>query len=270
MDKLKALKSVFVGAVAALTVSCNDIAEGDRLVYVPPAEVNRAVLVEDFTGQRCPNCPNASVAIEELQKQYGADTIIAVGIYSGTFGHKPNGDPLPLTTTTGDEYYSKWPIEGQPAVVFNRKSGVVYDYNGGYSPVVNAMLKEPTPVNLDMTVGFNADSTEMSVDVTALSAETVNGKLQVWVLEDGVIGPQIMPTTGETNMKYVHNHVFRTSVTKETWGDAFNITSGETAKATYKFTPDASWVKKNLSVVAFVYNDNDGVLQAVRRTVTTE
>ena len=63
-----------------LMQACGDIAEEDRLIYVKPAAVERSVLIEDFTGQRCVNCPNAADEIAKLHEQYG-DAIIAVSIH---------------------------------------------------------------------------------------------------------------------------------------------------------------------------------------------
>ena len=70
--------------VAVLLISaCSNIDESERLIYVEPAHVARAVLIEDFTGQRCVNCPNAVAEIERLQEAYGEENVIAVGIHSG-------------------------------------------------------------------------------------------------------------------------------------------------------------------------------------------
>ena len=53
------IKNLFLGvataAMAMAAASCSNIDEGDRLIYVKPAEVGRAILIEDFTGQKCIN-----------------------------------------------------------------------------------------------------------------------------------------------------------------------------------------------------------------------
>ena len=82
-------------------MACDDVAEDDRFIYVEPAEVAKRVLLEDFTGQRCINCPEASELIERLQEEYGADNVIAVGIYGGINGTSSNGTPFPLYTEAG-------------------------------------------------------------------------------------------------------------------------------------------------------------------------
>ncbi len=50
--------AVVAVAAAALT-SCDNVAEDDRFIKLPPIEADRAVLIEDFTGQNCLNCPVA-------------------------------------------------------------------------------------------------------------------------------------------------------------------------------------------------------------------
>lgn len=97
----KIFYSLATVAVTASLFSCDNIAEGDRLIYVAPVEVSKNVLIEDFTGQRCLNCPTATETIHGLQETYGGTKVIAVGLYSGDFGKKVDGTLLPLTTETG-------------------------------------------------------------------------------------------------------------------------------------------------------------------------
>ena len=113
-------KSFSLAAILmALTLtSCSEIDENERIIYVKPAEVKKHVLIEDFTGQRCVNCPNAATMIEKLQEQYGEDNIIAVGIYGGDFGYTTvaqGHQPLSLTTETGNSYYATWGVRAHPS-----------------------------------------------------------------------------------------------------------------------------------------------------------
>ena len=52
-------------AVVALLTGCDSVGSDERLIEVPAATVQRNVLIEDFTGQRCIFCPAASEAIAE-------------------------------------------------------------------------------------------------------------------------------------------------------------------------------------------------------------
>ena len=115
-------------AVAMMFImsACSRVAEGDRLIYVPPASAERNVLIEDFTGQRCVNCPAATKKIEELHSQYG-DRIIPVAIHSGPFAHRStmSSPLLSLGTATGDGFYRNRGGEAQPGVAVDRHGGVI-------------------------------------------------------------------------------------------------------------------------------------------------
>ena len=259
--------TALTGLVACAVWSCDTVAEEDRLVYVKPAEVNRSVLIEDFTGQRCVNCPTATEEIEKLQEQYG-DAIIAVGIHSGPFGHRTtmSSARLPLCTETGDEYYTHWNIEYQPGVKINRSTPI---YNTAeYGTTVREALQKTTPLDLELTAAYDATTGGVDITIDATSSETVSGKLQVWVIENNIVAQQNMPD-GSTNSEYVHQHVFRTSVTNDIFGDDFSVTDAAPATASYKVTLDDTWVAENVAIVAFVSNTADGVLQVVKVNLTT-
>ena len=65
--------------VGVLVASCSDMDDNERFTYVKPAPVARCVLLEDYTGQLCVNCPNAVGVIDRIHEVYG-DNVIAVGL----------------------------------------------------------------------------------------------------------------------------------------------------------------------------------------------
>lgn len=237
--------------------SCDNIAEGDRLIYVAPVEVSKNVLIEDFTGQYCKNCPEATDAIHELQETYGNTKVIAVGLYSGEFGKKKDGTLLPLTTDTGNYYYDQWQVQQQPCLNIDR-NGLTSD-NGILQTRVTEALKTNTSVTLKPSVTYDALYKNASISVDIASSEAIdNAKLQVWVIEDSIVSPQVMPT-GKTNTKYVHNHVFRTTVTDRD-GKSISLDANKQITEMFSLTVDNSWEPKNVSIVTFVFNA-DGVKQ---------
>ena len=62
-------------------------------------------------------------------------------------------------------------------------------------------------------------------------------------------------------MDYVHNHVYRASV-NGTWGEDISLNSNIFQELTHSIAIKDNWNKENLAVVAFVYNDKEGVVQA--------
>lgn len=255
------IKNLFLGvataAMAMAAASCSNIDEGDRLIYVKPAEVGRAILIEDFTGQRCNNCPTGTEIINGIVDTYGEDNVIAVGIHSGPLGFPGTATAVGLVTDTGNEYYSHWDKEnkmGQPWVIFNRKTSPDSHYNN-WAAMVSTIISEKSNLTVNIANAYDAASRTLTTTVGAdgLSG-SVKGKLQVWIVEDGVTALQKMPD-GSTNKKYIHNHVFRAAV-NGTWGEDVTVKEGETTTKQYSYKLPEAWNADNIAVVAFVYNDS--------------
>lgn len=253
------LKNIFLGvataAMAMAAASCSNIDEGDRLIYVKPAEVGRAVLIEDLTGQRCINCPTGTYIINGIIQTYGEDNVIAVGIHSGPLGFTGNSKRVGLMTDTGDEYYTYWANGtnlGQPSAIFNRKKGPSDNLNN-WAAEVGLIISEKANLSIDITNAYDAKKRELTTKVGAFGVNgTVNGKLQVWIVEDGIKAMQMMPD-GSANQEYIHNHVFRAAV-NGTWGEEVTVKEGETTSKDYSYVLPETWNADNISVVAFVYN----------------
>lgn len=255
-------------AVTALGfASCDNVDEADRYIYVKPAEAKRAVLIEDFTGQRCTNCPNATIEINKLQEQYG-ENIIPVAIHSGPFAHVLTMSTArkSLCTETGDQFFLRWftTTQSQPVVKVNR--GEKVEQIEMYASVVAGEIEKETPLTLSLENTYDESAGTLDIAVSAITARQVSGKLEVWITEDNIVDEQSMPDLSK-NMEYVHNHVFRAAVTSDIFGDDITVAEGETKAVTYTLKLDDKWKPADLSVVAFVSNDTDGVLQATKSPV---
>ena len=103
---------------------------------------------------------------------------------------------------------------------------------------------------------------------------SINGNLQLWVVQDNIVGVQYQPD-GSINDSYVHNHVLRFAV-NGTWGETISVAAGSANTITHscnlttefaqlqQTNADApAFVPANMWVVAFVYNDS-GVLNVVQ------
>lgn len=255
------IKNLFLGvataAMAMAAASCSNIDEGDRLIYVKPAEVGRAILIEDFTGQRCVNCPTGTEIINGIVDTYGEDNVIAVGIHSGPLGFAGNSKTVGLMTYTGNEYYTRWDKEnkmGQPWVIFNRKTSPDSHYNN-WAAMVGTIISEKANLSVKIDNAYDAAKRTLTTTVGAFGTNgTVNGKLQVWIVEDGIKALQMMPD-GKPNKEYMHNHVFRAAV-NGTWGEDVTVKEGETTTKQYSYVLPEAWNTDNIAVVAFVYNDS--------------
>ena len=223
-----------------LMQACGDIAEEDRLIYVKPAAVERSVLLEDFTGQRCVNCPNAADEIAKLHEQYG-DAIIAVSIHSGPLGFRTNSRFLGLATDEGDEYYNHWNLEFQPVGLINRGAPAEFT---AWGTLIRDALQRPAPVDIDLEVTENDEGFNAHTKVKGVDGDT-QGKLQLWIVEDDI-----------TAFAAVNG----------TWGEDISVKEGYTEERDVTLNFHDDWKPEKLSVIAFIYN-NTGVLQVTKTPV---
>ena len=270
MKRLFLLATIIMGLTA-----CSNIDEDERLIYVEPAEVNRPVLIEDFTGQACVNCPTATATIHELQETYGEENVIAVAIHCGPFAHQKsnmgNAFLSDLGTNLGDEYYKHWDIRAQPTLMINRSS--LIDIPQELPAAVANELKKTSTVHFD-AVEFSNNA--VLVDLS--SSDRVEGRLQVWIVEDSINAKdpqtkyqQFMPD-GSRRQDYVHNHVFRASLTNDAYGEPVTLEAGNKSYTQVFYLQgnealdnfEHLWQKQNLSAVVFFWNEQQGVMQAIR------
>lgn len=246
--------------VVALLAACSDVSEQDRLVYVRPANVNRTVLVEDFTGQRCVWCPSGNDAIAAMEQQYGDTAVIAVAIHSGPLGFRGSATVLGLATELGDSYYQRFGVESQPTALVNRKS--LLPRVTDWPDAVRSALEGASPVMLTLTSGFDSLTRRATVQAEILALDDdVSGHLQVWLTQDSIRALQAMPD-GTYQYDYVHNHVLRAAVNGD-WGETVSIPARQSASHTYSITLPEDYVARHCHFVAFVYDDG-GVLQAAQ------
>lgn len=245
-------------------LSCGQVNEDDRLIEIQGATVQRAVLVEDYTGQMCVNCPRATEEIHHLQAEFGSENVIAVGIFSGPFGVNPRtGANLPLTTDTGKEYFTHWGLAEQPVGIVNRHGASSYF---DWAAIIHKELQRPTPVSIDIDAfRHEGDSLEMQVRVRC--SEALSAHLQLWLTEDSIVGTQYFPDN-VIDREYVHNHVFRTAV-NGAWGTPLSLQAGQTYSHRFTCLAEDAWRPWHLALVAFVYTADD-VLQVTRKPLKTK
>lgn len=264
---------IFLLSALAATLgftACDNVDEADRFDGPISVEGKKNVLIEDFTGQKCSNCPLAADKVAELQGIYGHDRVIAVSIHGGGLSVSEESNPkVGLANAQGNAYNTYWGVESWPSGLIDRSGGLL-DYTSWQAEVIKRFTQDvKADVNIS-ALSYDTDTRTVSFEVETenLNAAAVSGKLQVWLTENDIVRNQTMPN-GSTNREYVHKHVFRASV-NDPFGDAVTVNAGETLKRTYTYTLKNNWVPENMAVVAFVYNDADGVLQVTERALAAE
>ena len=260
---VKSMLFLAVSCVMGFVSSCDNIDDNERLIYIEPTLASRNVLIEDFTGQKCVNCPKAAEAIHEIQQVYGDTAVVAVAIHCGPFAFDGTSKyPIGLHTATGDEYWNNWfeSTQGQPVAKINR-GAATNDY-GNWSNEVVAALQQTTDVQINATSTFDEASRKLDITTTTIATAGKKAMLQLWLTEDNIIAMQ--KDGANTLGDYQHNHVFRGAV-NGTWGEEFTYTES-LITFHHTYTLPADWDAKNVHIVAFVYNEN-GVEQVIQRPI---
>lgn len=250
---MKRIYTLIAGGVlaGAVLTSCDSVSEPDRIV---PAEIipQRALLIEEFTGQRCTNCPDGHAVIKDMLVSLG-DSVVPVSIHPTSIYAEPS--IMGLKTATGEEYYKAAGSPALPTAVINKQTNPLQVQEWGSA--VNHLILDSTPFTVKAENTLSADGDKMNIKVAYSSGEDFTGKLQVWVLENHVIGMQI--DHGTRIDAYDHMHVFRQAV-NGTWGEDVTLKAHEAQNAEYTVDINPFWTPENVYVVAFLY-DNGGVRQ---------
>lgn len=259
------------------TYSCKEVgpainlSETDYETYLgtPQSPDDKVVLIEDFTGAACVNCPDAHEAIA-LAIAANPTQVLAIAEYNYF------GDPLYLdqnfltdeAEALDDDYLG--PVVGHPASFMDRvdfsDDGYLAEPPTNIVSYTNDRLSVVPPCNIVLSKVYDAISRELTLTVTIdyTSDVSVTNHLSVSLLESGIIAAQITDA-GEVE-DYEHNHVLRKMLTYYS-GDNLpeeNV-AGRGYIFTYSYILDDDWNADNMSVVAFVHNfeaDDKEVLQA--------
>ncbi len=259
------LKHIMICLAGFLLTACETIEEDERFSAPIYVEANKNVLVEDYTAQRCVNCPLAAAKITELQniiaQAYGKQHVISVAIHGGS---QAISAPKGLAETISQDYTTAAGIAAWPSAIIDRKGAPNSDFNTWSKDIIDRM-SEPLQAELSLSNTYDEASRTINITVNAEAVSTaVNGTLQVWLTESGIEAYQSLPD-GEHDLKYVHNHILRDAVNGKD-GESIVLEPETPTEKTYSYAITEDWKVENMAVVAFVYNES-GVLQVVEAHV---
>jgi len=270
-------------------VACDIIEEPYRkkIIPPPPDSTKPKILLEKFTGHQCINCPEATRLATQIES-LDPENFITVSIHWG-WNARTNSTgkySYDFRTTVGNDLGgSSYGLQGVPNGVINRTryNGDLVLGPGHWAGAVSSFRENNTvaEVKIELAANYNSTTRQISAEVLLnyLAPQTLTNRVSVWILEDSIINWQTDRTATPSDVEnYVHNDVLRHSfngggLNGSGTGDIVSdtvIPNNFTFTQTYNFTlpPENDWKPKNLKIVAFVYDDENGVLQAERVKVT--
>lgn len=208
-----------------------------------PASFTKKVLLEDFTGTWCPNCPPAAAAVADAINSDPSRTF-GVGYHYG--------DPMQIPETSF--WTNHYNVTGFPTVYVN---GPDTRWNFPNMAQVNNELAETAEVGLAVSAALVGCKLDLEVKVGFASAIGEEIKLMIYLVEDDVTSSSAQAGSSQ-GTNYVHNDVLREVYTDQL-GDVIttaNIGVGGvyTRTITGLDLPNTIDNQDNLKVVAYVRN----------------
>lgn len=251
----------------------------DTAAGVDTTEVRmRKVLLEDFTGHTCPNCPRAATAVKTLEGLYG-EKIVAMALHvSATFA-----EPQPPTYTADyrtnegtdiDDFFGV-SAAGLPKGMVNRlliQGSRIIPYQSWGGEIGN-IINAPMDAWIGMTNSYDAAqkkvTTNLKIDFeTAISDEI---KLCVFLVQDSIVSPQKdLDAPGGKNLNYVHMHMLRKGLTSAFGEVIITNPTADTPEIskTYSLVLTQDQVPEHCKIVAYMYKaSNYEVIQAQEKHI---
>ena len=175
------------------------------------------VLIEEFTGVRCQNCPAGAKLLEEL-KTIHKERLVVLSIHGGFFAQPTNAEnKLTLDNSDGKDLIRIFnQPQGYPSAIVNRKSfdGSLFAGGNSWAGYINTELSAKPTVHISVKV--NADAIKRNIRISAeLTLLQESGSdahfISIAIAENNIKDAQLTPTGVDVN--YIHNHVMRKFLT---------------------------------------------------------
>ncbi len=256
--------SGFFSVICSILLGCTEIIP--PIHYIDPGggpgdQQARRVLIEEFTGVQCVQCPEGAEEIANLIGIHG-DRLVAVGIHAGHFA-------IPFPQSQHDFrsqdalqlYQLLGPVGFYPSAVINRRT-----FAGENSRVLNKdkwagyiaqELQKPAFAAIHIEPTWSISSREITAEIGIEFYQPLNDELYLTVLimESNIVDAQLTPQTTIQNpdQDYVHKHVMRRAMTSAIGniiGSEF--TTGQVINRTFTQSIPVQWNESEISIVAFI------------------
>lgn len=230
----------------------------------------KTVLIKDFTGARCVNCPAAAEYAHNLQHQLGEDHVIIMSVHAGYLA-QPLGQFPDFLTDEGTEWYNNH--DSNPLFAIDHVAltdGNTLGVEQIDAPVAAALEEEQT-FEISVVPNYNESSRQLGVTANVVSLTEMDGEFYITacLVEDNIVGWQT--TSSGVDREYVFRNVFRGTL-NGAGGEAFediHVDADETFRFNYNTTLDAAYNADECYLMVYVYDKTQGdkILQTAVKKV---
>ena len=234
----------------------------------------KRILLEDYTGHKCPNCPAAATIAHSQEENYHGKLIV-LAVHAGYYAIPGTGEfAADFRTTAGEEWNTDFLVSAYPSGMIDRKEFNGHRILGSEEWIIDiASIIDQSP-DLNMLIHNTYDSVSRTVNSVIYSqflrSLTGSYNITVCVMEDNMISAQDSASIIIHN--YVFNDVLRGSV-NGTYGEILttSVDPSLTYMGKFSIPITTAWVAKNCWILAFISkSDTKEILQVIKKKVITQ
>jgi hypothetical protein len=258
----------------AATIADTLTGTADFVVPFTSSAPVRKVLLEDYTGRKCGNCPRAQRVITNTLEPLFHEQLIVATNHAGVYAvpeNPPSCFSEDFRNDVTNELNTFFGLAAYPSSMINR-SGYptthIKFYNSWQS-VITQELNKPNDayIRIYSTLNESNRTVNMVVSTEFLNDLSDETKLCVFLLEDSVTACQLdydLTTATQIDSNYVHRHIMRAAI---------NTTFGEKLAADpvlntkylrlYNYQVPAAYNLNQCYLLAYVYKtSNYNIIQS--------
>ena len=261
-DDIDDMKRVTIGNMEEYKIEGDNITvevDGQSFTYT---DLHR-ILIEDFTGWRCVNCPNMAaflvnnienifpsvvVSLHQVASRFSLSCTLADEI-ANTLAGTTIASSMSLPAVSLDQKAINGQIlqSGDTMTVYNTLRSLSFDQFTSY------YVNHAPFVNLAINVKQSSDNYLLSTLLVPGAFINKEVKLQLWLLESGIVAYQ--STQSGINREYVNNHVLRMAINGNQ-GEVIALGEDYVVKNHTLSFEGTSYNADNCSVVAIISDPN--------------
>ncbi|HIP35548.1 MAG TPA: Omp28-related outer membrane protein [Crocinitomix sp.] len=247
---------------------------------------DRNILIEDYTGHKCPNCPAAAIVAKSVEDA-NPNRVFVVSIHAGAAGDNsfqaldndcgtnPNAEfctdfTTPEGTAYGIKFGPDYGFFGNPFGNVSRYTfnGTMFQFHTEWQAKTDQLLTQnDLQVNMQAVSNFYPQSNGIYLHVQSHFLNDLSGNYNIvtYVVDNEVIDWQI---DGTTHIEFYHHHnVFLGCIDGSAWGHtiATDPKAGDIVQTDYAYQLPVELTTDSIHFLSYVYNvDTYEILQVIK------
>jgi len=231
----------------------------------------KRVLLEDYTGHKCPNCPAAATIAHSQEASYHGKLIV-LAVHAGYYAIPGTGEfAADFRSSAGEQWNTDFQLIAYPSGMIDRKEFNGHRVVGSEEWITDiaGIINQSSDLNMLITNSYDTASRKVYSLIYSQFRRSLPGSynITVCVVEDNMISAQDSAST------IIHNYIF-----KDVLRGAVNGTYGETLTTSvdpaltylgkFSIPINTAWVPENCWILAFVSkSDTKEIIQVIKQKV---